>query len=96
MRKIKDEVDPLEHQDKPLWCVYGPDCFPHIICCKINSVTGSAAIWGYSVWKGTPGFRTLGIDLDSWNERYDNIKYFNDKSLALKFIDKLVTPKISP
>ena len=76
-------IDPFEkeYRDIPLWCVYGPSCFPTIFCCKIVDYTMKdssmpiQAIWGFSIYGGIPGFRTLGGDLYDWiNQQEDRSK----------------------
>jgi hypothetical protein len=57
----------LAWEDAPLrqmlWAVTGPGCFPNVFACHLNTIrNGDDAryIWGFSVHKGKPGFRTLG------------------------------------
>lgn len=92
--KAKNEIDPLDMQfhDIPLWCVYGYDCFPEIMACKLN-YNGGLNIWGYSVYKRQPGYRTLGQDVQKWMKRYIMVKFFAKQEDAIMFISNLVTPK---
>lgn len=96
-KNIKGSVNPLietEHYEKPLWCVYGPNNFPTLICCKITKhPQHGLTIWGYSVWEGEPGFRTLGKRLDTWANEHDMV-FFDDQDLALNYLKKLTTPKV--
>lgn len=95
-------IDPKEAPlCTPLWCVYGPDCFPTIFCCMINEpVGGGRAIWGYSVYKRAPGFRTLGQMVGptqysgDWVKEHD-AKFFLTQDEALDYIKQLTTPKQS-
>lgn len=44
-----------------LWGVYGNDCFPTIFACKmLDYPSGMRAIWGFSVYRRKPAYRTLG------------------------------------
>lgn len=98
------KVDPSDPRlwDKPLWCVYGPECFPTVIACKVNNASGmGAAIWGYSVYKRKPGYRTLGQDLKRWVEEKteeaqgDEPVFFDIQLAAFDYLRGLVTPKVS-
>jgi hypothetical protein len=81
--------------DKPLWCVYGHECFPQIVCCIINNASGIEAIWGYSVWKKQPGFRTLGISFSQWLRQHPSLcEFFDEQEKAMSYLNKLVTPKV--
>lgn len=85
-------------ENQPLWVVYGADCFPAILCCKVvwggTRANPGQVIWGYSVYKGVPGFRTLGIKLSTWMERSDFMpRFYTDQELALQDLRKLTTPK---
>lgn len=80
--------------ETPLWCVYGHEAFPQIICCKISNVNGCESIWGYSIWKRKPGFRTLGLSLSVWLSKGENMCwFFDDQAKALAFLAKITTPK---
>lgn len=86
-----NEVSPLDpqHAGKPLWCVYGPDCFPSLICCRIKD----GNIWGYSVWKRQPGFRTLGISLEAFAKERETPRFYAAQADALERLAKITTPK---
>lgn len=96
-------INPKEYPDIPLWCVYGADCFPSLFCCKIRKwdtppVGCGFNIWGYSVWRRQPGFRTLGRDLDDWIEEKLYLarrepKFFLEQEQALEHLRKITTPK---
>lgn len=87
------EVNNEQYHDIPLWCVYGPDSFPSILCCKIQRRTEGLVIWGFSIYKRSPGFRTLGITVEEWRKRYDKCKFFDKHEDAIELIMKLTTPK---
>lgn len=88
-------IDPaaIDYRDKPLWCVYGPDSFPKMICCKISNASGRLTIWGYSVYRRSPGFRTLGLNLDEWATE-NNAVFFADQNHALGHLKKITWPRI--
>lgn len=92
--KDKNEIDPLDMQyhNIPLWCVYGYECYPEIIACKL-SYNGAVNIWGYSVYKRQPGYRTLGQEVQKWMKLNLNVKFFDRQENAIMYISKLVTPK---
>ncbi len=57
--------------DVTLWGVYGAACFPTVFACQLNDHPESGrVIWGYSVYEGEPGFRTLGRCRD-WADEHD-------------------------
>lgn len=104
MSKI-DPTDPSVH-GKPLWVVYGSSAFPEIICAKLRAYAQNhtllplgarghhVCIWGYSVWKGEPGFRTLGVDVAVWaKQSHSKPVFFDEQSEALEHLRKLLTPK---
>jgi hypothetical protein len=87
-------VEPTEHLDTPLWVVYGPDCFPTMFCCKVlNHPTCGLVIWGYSVYRRQPGFRTLGQGLQAWLEAHEKPKFFARQDGALQHLAKITTPR---
>ena len=89
------DIDPkaLDSADKVLWCVYGHTYWPQIMCCKLHDYEGDRNIWGYSVWKNKPGFRTLGKRLSEWYSSHDLCLFFDDQQLALDYLKKISTPK---
>jgi len=74
------KIDPRDpaHHDRALWVVYGTEGFPEMLCCKLRAYTSThdllpagtagpeVCVWGYSVWRGKPGFRTLGQTIEGW------------------------------
>lgn len=71
-------IDPFDqqHWNKPLFVVYGSTGFPQMLCCKVRLNEGVPTIWGFSIWRRTPGFRTLGTHLDSWATRELNPRFY--------------------
>lgn len=91
-------IDPLDtnNHNIVLWCVSGADSFPTIFCCKISPSSQNSnvfVIWGYSVYRRSPGFRTLGQRLDQDWIADHQAKFFNDETNAVNYITKLITPK---
>lgn len=97
-------ADPNCH-GRPLWVVYGEKCFPQIICAKLRAysadfqlmpagVAGAhVCIIGYSVYKGKPGFRTLGLEVGEWAKRSGfKPMFFDAQAEALEVLRKLTTP----
>lgn len=94
---VAGEVEPEQHIGVPLWVVYGHNCFPSILCCRLRDDGRDIVIWGYSVYKRKPGFRTIGQILSTWREgnaEYGKSleKWFIKQEDAVAFINKLVTP----
>lgn len=88
-------VDPRDSKNhrRTLWCVYGPDCFPTVFACQIIPHGDGAAIWGYSVYRGKPGFRTLGRELSGgWIEEND-ARFFDNQQEALNYLLLLTRPE---
>lgn len=90
--------------NETLWAVYGHSCQPSILCFKVIAYErigvirknkkelrkeDERAIWGHSVYKDKPGFRTLGTKLE-WlvssrgNSRKAHI--FDSKKEAFEFL----------
>lgn len=93
-------VDPYENLFKPLWVVYGSTARPAMraVCC--NNAGGSRGVlWGYSVYKRSPGYRTDGIDINVWKERNgDDFEplFFDSHPNAIDFMRQLTTPRCEP
>jgi len=99
---MKMKVDPNlpENQDRVLWCVHGVACFPEIFCCKIRAdAEYGPIIWGYSVYRRKPGFRTLGRNVNSWMRELQEkfgcsmFEFYDDHAEAITRITQLTTPK---
>lgn len=102
-------IEPLnpEYHGKPIWVIYGPSRFwPQILCCKLNAYSSTHAllpagrrgatvcIWGYSLWRGKPGFRTLGVDVEEWGARQEWGPFFYDvQAYALDHLREITTPR---
>lgn len=93
---MSKEIDPAKHLDTPLWAVYGPDCFPTMFCCKVlNHPTCGLTIWGYSIYRREPGFRTLGQSLQVWrDDEGKRAKFFARQDDALMHLSKITTPRV--
>jgi hypothetical protein len=100
-----DINDPINH-GKPLWVVCGRNGDSSIYCVKLLAYDSNyvllpighrgdhVCIWGYSVYKGKPGFRTLGIKVEEWADRFSKAPIFYDSlEEAIKKVTKLLTPK---
>ena len=81
-----------EHRATPLWVIFGHvnEACPRVICVLVSD--GAPTVWGYSIWKRSPGFRTLGISLDSFIERHRDCIFFARKEDALAKLSELMTP----
>jgi hypothetical protein len=89
---IDNQVYPGNHLRVPLWCVYGSEAYPSIICCMINEDSArTLTIWGYSKWKNAGGFRTMGVEVLSWADKND-AHFFVEKEHALAYLSKILTP----
>jgi len=84
-----DPFDP-QHWDKPLFVVYGSSAFPSLLCCKVLHRTTypdkDPCIWGFSIWRRSPGFRTLGIKLKTWVERETDPRFYLTQEEAFEAI----------
>jgi hypothetical protein len=79
----------LSWEDAPvgivLWAVYGPSSFPTVFACRMRDYDyADRAIWGFSVYKRIPGFRTLGVGRD-WAEKND-LHIFEGRQEAFDYI----------
>jgi len=75
--------------DTTLWGVYGPDCFPTIFACRLNDhPTSGRVIWGFSIYEGKPGFRTLGRGRDWADER--RLRLFPSREEAFAYVAALL------
>jgi hypothetical protein len=88
-----DPYDPV-NWDKPLWVIYDYECFPSMLCCKINAATGTPCIWGYSVYKNSPGFRTIGTHLIKWMFKSHEVpRFFDIQVAAINYLIHITTPR---
>ena len=92
-------VDPLDPKnlDKILWCVHGYDSHPSVHCLKIKTsphISGHF-VWGYSMWKREPGFRTLGISVQEFKGQKKLFIFFENKIDALEYLSIILEPKCS-
>lgn len=75
-----------------VWCVYGVKCFPQMLCCKLKQTVFGPVIWGFSIYKRQPGFRTLGQQLTAFTKQLQLCEFFTDHDEALAYMKKLTTP----
>jgi hypothetical protein len=75
------------HHNTPLWAVYDWNG-PAVLACRVNTLQGKATIWGYSVWKRQPGYRTLGVNLSDWRSTARNPVFFDKQSEAIEEVVK--------
>lgn len=94
--KITDYHDPVNH-GKNLWLVYGQKLFPSILCCQLKRSSMGPAIWGFSVYRRSPGFRTVGREVDTWIEELkargeDMFELYDSQEEALQRLGDITTP----
>jgi hypothetical protein len=101
--KIASFMDPAGH-GKPLWVVFGSHTWPQIVCVKLLAYTvdhvllpvgaegPNVCVWGYSVWKRKPGFRTMGTNVFTWAKAYTLCEFYDAQDEALDRLRKLTTP----
>ncbi len=93
------KIDPREHTDKPLWCVYGPRDFPTMFVFEVYynpySVTDSDShiIWGYGINKNNDKYTSFGQGFEGWVKKQAKqgykVKFFDKQKDALTYIAKL-------
>jgi hypothetical protein len=90
-----DHTDAEQH-GRHLWLVYGHKSFPTLIACKLDFKTHPyTAIWGFSVYRRKPGFRTIGRNVDAWIEEgctkygYTLFEFYDDQEKALDRLREL-------
>lgn len=96
--KQLQELPLTDQNDKRLWIIYEYACFPSVLAAKLRLYEGSIIIWGYSVYKGEPGYRTLGITLDEWAARNPKgrgtvLSFYDNQEEMMSALNKLITPK---
>lgn len=78
-----------------LWGVYGPDSFPSVFACKILEHPGQGRVlWGFSIYRRSPGFRTLGVS-SLWAEQH-GLHLFRTQAGAFAFIASLFAKAVQP
>lgn len=94
-----DPDDPVNH-GRTLWCVHGSKHCPALMAVKLLAYTsdhvrlpvgrpGVVHVWGFSVWRRQPGFRTLGIRFDEWAKDFKICSLFLTQCEALKEVARL-------
>lgn len=93
-----DYRDPA-NLNKTLWLVYGQKFFPSILCCKLSrNKDGDVVIWGFSVYRRSPSFRTLGRNVATWMESlkathaHDMFEFYDDQNDAIERLRDITTP----
>lgn len=88
------DVNDRKNHDIPLWAVMVVhQGLAEIQCLKIRDQSnGDLHVWGYSVWRNSPGFRTLGIRLSAFTERFVSCAFYNDHDGALAALKVATTP----
>jgi hypothetical protein len=73
---------------------------PTILCCRIEGLLhNEPIIWGYSVYRGEPGFRTLGRNVLDWMEErkishgWTLWEFYDDLDQAFMRLRELTTPE---
>lgn len=65
-----------------------------MLCCIVRDhPTCGLTIWGYSVYRRSPGFRTLGLSLKEWRKEVESPKFFEHQVHALSHLADITTPK---
>lgn len=96
----KKAIDPFDtnYHNIPLWCVHGHEAHPAIHCLKLKMSPSSAnfklTVWGYSVYKGEPGFRTLGKSIEVFSAEKKLLLFFVNKQDALDYLSIILEPKV--
>ena len=97
------EIDPRDPKNHghPIWVTTGPACCPSIVCAQLLAYSATHAllpvgrsgpivcIWGYSVYRRVPGFRTLGKSI----EELDSAIFWRDQFDALDYLRVITTPR---
>lgn len=88
-------VDPKEDKFHhiPLWGVtVTHKGLASMQCLMVRLNAGALTVWGYSEWKRSPGFRTLGIRLEEFMAAHDGCQFFTDHGEALDALQVATTP----
>lgn len=82
-------VDPFDskYDNTLLWCVRGTaDIAIYIDCVMINYDSQiNPVVWGYSVYRRSPGFRTLGISLHRLKDQHSCCMFFDNRDDAIVY-----------
>lgn len=69
-----------------LWLVWGRGAVDFINCVKIfNNTYCGYTVWGYSVYRRSPGFRTIGMSLESLTNECEDLQLFTDINAAIEY-----------
>ncbi len=95
-----DTADPTSH-GKELWIVHDAHHWPIPFRAKLLAYSAkhellhvgtagpNVAIWGFSVYRRSPGFRTLGINVEEWakHSSFEPL-FFTTEAEALEWIGR--------
>lgn len=101
-----NSIDPKDIKPgTPHWCVFGPSSFPKIICFTLHFWETNDSkykhlegynIWGYSVYRKKPGFRTIGKNFNDWIREQqlngDMPVFFGNIDHATEYLKSILTP----
>lgn len=78
----------------PIWCVYGDDNWLKFGVFRKRDYPGrNSALWGYSVYRRQPGFRTLGVGPDWCIE--NKCRFFANQDDGLAYLRQATEPALS-
>ena len=88
---MSNPIDPSDptNWDIPLWVVLIGRTHANLNHVKILNVTGEPVVWGHSVWKGSPGYRTIGQTMGIFTQGYVAWKFFTDGQSRADCLDKV-------
>lgn len=88
------DANDSNNHDIPLWAVMVVhQGLAEIQCLKIKDQSnGDLHVWGYSEWRRSPGFRTLGIRLPAFTGRFVSCVFYDDHDSALAALKLATTP----
>lgn len=80
-----------------LWLVWGSEEFVHMDTVKLIDCQSQwgICVWGYSVYRRSPGFRTIGQSLASMLKEHSVVKLFVDQTEAIEFYQKTGSTELS-
>ena len=100
------DLNDLKHYSRPLWCVFVHSFEPSIIPCILRAYSvqhvllppgqpGRVVVWGYSIWRRKPGYRTYGVSLLEFSKRHSlEPMFFDSQDEAIEQIRKLTTVSV--
>lgn len=88
-------IDPKDTQfhEIPLWAVtVTHKGLAGMQCLKFRMNDGKPTAWGYSEWRRSPAFRTLGIGLEEFMANHEGCQFFTNHGEALDALRLATTP----